>query len=31
VFFGAEGVHKAIVTVMELFLGKFSQTVVIEG
>jgi hypothetical protein len=28
--FGAEGVYEAIVTVMEFFLGQFSQTVVIE-
>jgi hypothetical protein len=29
-FFVAEGVNKAVITVMEFFLGQFSQTVVIE-
>jgi hypothetical protein len=28
-FFVAEGVQKAIITVMEFFLNQFSQTVVI--
>jgi hypothetical protein len=30
-FFVAEGINKVTVTVMEFFLGQFSQTVVIEG